>query len=158
MKEQSIPLLLGTTTGDHLHMAIAGRVYPDDQDYRDGNWLRANITVKVGGFNALIHAKLRTESFVRFRQQLSHLQARMLGEAVFKSMENWLTISVKLDRSGQMITDCTVQDTHRVDGALNFKLAAVSIDDLPSIIQTLDAIITTFPVIDHPPLSSPYVK
>lgn len=154
MKEQPILLMLGTTTSDHLHVTIAGRVHPNDQDYQDGNWLRANITVKIGGFNALIHAKLRTESFVRFRQQLSHLQARMLGEAVFKSMENWLTISVKLDRSGQMITDCTVQDTYRVDGMLNFKLTAISVDDVPNIIQTLDAIITTFPVVDQPPLGS----
>lgn len=149
MSEQKLELMLGTANDHHLMVKIEGRTLPRQQNYIDGNWLRAKIRAKAGGFTGDVKANLRTEAFVRFRQQLSHLHAGMLAEAAFKSMENWLTITMKVDKSGQMITECSIQDPFKVEGSLTFKLPAVTLEHVPAIIQTLDTIITTFPVIDH---------
>jgi hypothetical protein len=122
------------------------RERPDATDYWDGNWICTTITLAAGAFRAEVEAQLRAEDFVRFRDRLRPLHAKLVGRAKFDTMEEWLSIDVEGDGKGHFRADCVAVDTPGTGNRLTF---AIELDqtDLPEILKGLDAIALAFPVV-----------
>ncbi len=93
-----------------LTISLLGRSHPGATDYWDGNWVRANVKVKAGGFRGSVGGDLRTEELARFLAQLGRLQESLRGTAEFATMEEWLSLRVSGDGKGHMEFRCVIRD------------------------------------------------
>ena len=142
-------LIIGLPDSEHLTIQPTRRSHPDCDDYWDGNWITCAVTVKVGGFRAKVDADLRAEELASFRGALAGIYEQLAGEAVFETMEGWLTIRICGDGRGHFEARCELCDEPGIGNRLFFKL---SLDQtyLPTILQSLDNIMLRFPVIGRP--------
>jgi hypothetical protein len=142
-------LVLGSADGEHVIIEPRRRNYPDCSDYWDGNWIGCTIDVRAGGFRGSVNADLRTEEFVSFRDALRDLYDRLAGEAMFETMEHWLTIKIVGDGRGHFEAKCELRDDPGMGNRLEFALAFDQ-TDLPPVLRDLDAIVAAFPVVGRP--------
>lgn len=133
----------------HVSVSPSRREFPELADYRDGNWVCATISIVAGGFRGEFEAQLRTEEFLRFRDELRPLNDSLVGRAKFNTMEEWLSIDIAGDGKGHFHADCVAIDMPGTGNRLSF---GIDFDqtDLPEILKGLDAITQTFPVIGAP--------
>ena len=52
---------------DNVFVHVLRRIYPNDMDYWDGNWLVTEVEGRVGGWYSRYPASLRVEEFIDFR-------------------------------------------------------------------------------------------
>jgi hypothetical protein len=136
---------IGVGDSHYLIVKPLYRPYDQCQDEWDGNWVNSQILIRVGGFNGNIMASLRTDEFIRFKEELSKLYSTLKGQASFSSMEHWLTIHVEGDGLGHFEADCVAMDEVGIGNRLQFGLDFDQ-TDLPGIIKDLDGILRAFPV------------
>lgn len=142
-------LVVGHLAGEHLSIRPTRRRYPDAQDYWDGNWLDAEITLRVGAFQAAYEAQLRTEELGRFRDALRRLYEDLTGEAAFESMERWLRLQMVGDGRGHITVTGEAMDAPGMGNRLTFQLE-LDQTELPEMLRALDAILRDFPVKGSP--------
>lgn len=118
-------------------------------DYWDGNWVYATISIVAGGVRAEFEAQLRTEEFLRFRDELRPLHDSLVGRAKFDTMEELLSINIAGDGKGHFHADCVAVDMPGTGNRLTF---GIDFDqtDLPEILRGLDAITKAFAVVGAP--------
>ncbi len=92
---------------------------------------------------------LRTEEFVRFRDELQPLYERLSGRAVFETMEGWLRIEINGDGKGQFHAACEAVDQPGVGNRLAFKIGFDQ-TELPAVVRGLDGICAALPVVGAP--------
>jgi hypothetical protein len=138
-------LLIGSVKSEHLLVEPTRWEFPDNNDYWDGNWLNAAVTIAAGAFRGSYEALLRTDEFVRFRDTLRTLYEKLGGTAAFDSMEEWLVIHVEGDGRGHFTAKCEARDTPGRGNKLTFELAFDQ-TELPSMLRELDELTTRFPV------------
>jgi hypothetical protein len=143
-------VVIGRLENDHLLIRVLGRLHAGADDFWDGNWLVTPIEVVVGGFRGEPGASLRAEELLGFRQALECVYASLEGEAVFESMESWLTLRIAIDRSGRVAVTGKVIDQIGGANELNFRIDGLDQSDLPAMIEELQEIETFFPVIGTP--------
>jgi hypothetical protein len=133
----------------HVIVSPNRRAFPEAAEYWDGNWVYATVSIAAGGFRGDFEARLRTEEFVRFRDELRPLHDNLVGRATFATMEEWLSLDVAGDGNGHFHADCIAVDMAGTGNRLTF---AIDFDqtDLTEILKGLDAITKTFPVIGAP--------
>jgi hypothetical protein len=85
-------LLIGSLASEYLLVQPTRWEFPDIDDYWDGNWFYADVTVVVGAFRGSYEAMLRTEEFLRFRGDLRVLHEKLKGAAAFETMEHWFAV------------------------------------------------------------------
>jgi len=135
----------------HVSVSVSPsrREFPELADYWDGNWVYATISIVAGGFRGEFEAQLRTEEFVRFRDELGPLHNSLVGRAKFDTMEEWLSIDIAGDGKGHFHADCVAIDMPGTGNRLTF---GIDFDqtDLPEILGGLNAITKAFPVVGAP--------
>lgn len=136
---------IGADNSHYLTVRPLYRPYDQCHDYWDGNWVKSQITIRVGGFNGNITASLRTDEFFRFKEELSKLYSTLKGQASFSSMEHWLTVHVEGDGLGHFEADCVVMDEAGIGNRLQFRLVFDQ-TELPGIVKSLEGILRAFPV------------
>lgn len=52
---------IGSTDAEHLSLSVLGREGTEADDYWDGNWVIATVSVAVGGFTGQVRASLRID-------------------------------------------------------------------------------------------------
>ncbi len=109
---------IGGEQAEYLAINLLGRSYPACQDYWDGNWMRAEVEVVVGGFGSRVTGDLRTDELARFHEQFSRLQESLRGTAEFVTFEGWLSVRVVGDGRGHMRLQCEVRDEPGVGNTL----------------------------------------
>lgn len=147
--DTDLRMVIGLAEGEHLTLEPIRRNHPACTDFWDGNWVACAIDVKVGGFRGHVDADLRAEEFMTFRDGLQRLYDQLAGEAVFKTMEHWLTILVRGDGRGHFEAQCELRDDPGMGNRLVFSLAFDQTELLP-ILRSLDAVLRAFPVIGRP--------
>lgn len=146
MEEDSSPrLVVGRLSGEHLSIRPLRRRFPDAQDYWDGNWLDAEITLRVGAFRGAYEAQLRTDDFSRFRDALRRLYDELTGDAAFLSLEQWLRLRLVGDGRGHIAVTCDAMDAAGLGNRLTFNLE-LDQTELPQMLRDLEAILRDFPV------------
>jgi hypothetical protein len=141
---------MGSTDVEHLSIMVLGREHADADDYWDGNWVVAMISLAVGGFTGSGRASLRTDEIHRFNEGLKFVNQNLFGAAVLESMEHWISLTVKAGARGRIEISGELRDGAGVGNVLSFDLAEVDQTYLAGWISDLDDIGKTFPVIGRP--------
>jgi hypothetical protein len=138
---------MGSTEVEHLSIAVLGREHAGADDYWDGNWVIATISVAVGGFTGQVRASLRMDEIHRFNEGLKFLNQNLFGAAVLESMEHWISLTVKAGSRGRIEIHGELSDGAGVGNVLSFDLAEVDQTYVAGWISDLDDIERAFPVI-----------
>ncbi len=130
-------------------MSPSRREFRNLNDYWDGNWVYATVTIAVRAFRGGFEAQLRAEEFVGFRAQLRSLQENLGGGAKFETTEGWLAVNIQGDGKGHFHAACAAVDQPGIGNRLTFGLDFDQ-TELPEIQRGLDAICAAFPVLGKP--------
>ncbi|HKY74854.1 MAG TPA: hypothetical protein VJS45_01845 [Acidimicrobiia bacterium] len=136
--------------GCRVDVYVRGRMLPQSTDYWDGNWLESDIVVDVGAFHGKIAAALRVDELQRFRKELEVLYLTVAGSAHLASLEEWITLDVKVDPWGHLTVNGEVRDRPGMGNRLLFHIAELDQTDLPPVIEGLTAIEAAYPILDQP--------
>jgi hypothetical protein len=77
-------------------------LYPDSNDFWDGNWLESEIRINAPDINVLSGITLRAEDFLRFYEGLKKMQDDQLQEVEFTTMEEGIYFKGKSDITGNI--------------------------------------------------------
>ncbi len=135
--------------GDFLTLTLLGRSHPGAADYWDGNWVRAAVEVKAGGFRGSVGGEFRAEELALFHDQLARLHQSLRGTAEFATMEQWLSIRVTADGRGHMEFRCALRDQPGIGNTLDCTLATDQ-TFTRSTVRDLGTAVQAFPVIGKP--------
>jgi hypothetical protein len=149
-EEIRLHVIVGDPAYDHLSISVLGRLHPGADDFWDGNWLDTPIEAVVGKFQGKVGASLRADELRSFRDALKILSTTLDGEAVLKSMEEWLTLRVAITSRGRMEVTGTLLDRPGDVNHLIFKIDDLDQSYLPRIIDSLDELATLFAVLGSP--------
>jgi len=139
---------------EFLLVQVLGRSHPQCDDYWDGNWIEAQISLSAGGFQGRFGASLRSEEFVRLRAGLRLVYAS-LGTTIpthvaeFTTLEEQLSIKVVGDGLGHFTAECVAVDEAGTGNRLEFTLRFDQ-TYIPAMLTGLDALIGAFPVKGNP--------
>jgi hypothetical protein len=139
--------ILGSERGEHLRVDVIRRSHSGATGFWDGNWVDAHIVVRAGVFRAAINAHLRTTDFAGFREQLETLYERLTGDAVFETMEKWLSIQVTGDGRPLVDVRAEVTDVPGTGNRLCFTISGIDRTDLFDVIAHLRDLESAFPTI-----------
>ena len=140
-------VLLGSPSGDRVVIEVIGRMHPGARDFWDGNWLFSPVEVVVGGFRGRVPAGLRAEELRDFRIGLERAYAEFDGEVRLESMEEWLSLTVRVRRSGHVDIEGVAADRPGTGNRLSFRVEGMDQTDLPAVVGALAGIEERFPVL-----------
>lgn len=101
---------IGEIEGEQLTLTLSGREVPDATDFWDGNWLRCTAEVASGAFRGRLEGSIRRDEIAEFHREVQVLHERLTGEAVFETMEAWLSIRLIGDGRGHIEARCRICD------------------------------------------------
>jgi hypothetical protein len=142
-------ILIGDIGAQHVLIRPLSRSQPGLFDYWDGNWLLCEVALSVGGFRGGFQASLRSEEFCSFLEEVQMMGQSLEGAASFTTMEGQIAISLTGDGKGHIRVSGEAIDEAGTGNRLQF---AFDIDQtyLPSIAESLESVLTAFPVIGSP--------
>jgi hypothetical protein len=142
-------LLLGSLGSDFLLVEPGRYERPEADDFWDGNWVRANVTVVAGAFRGSYAADLRADEFEQFHRELAELYRALIGEARYKALEPWLDIRVVGDGLGHLKATCELRDDSSFGARLWFELTFDQ-TELKLRLADLAELVRLFPVRGRP--------
>lgn len=145
MDDTAVYFSIGDPQGPGLRVAVLGRSQEACHDYWDGNWIDAEIQLRVGGFSGRITAALRLDEIQSFYEQCKALYDNLHGEACFSSMEDWLSMKIQGDGLGHFEAVCRTMDQAGIGNTLEFILHFDQ-SEIPGIVSGLETILQTFPI------------
>ena len=86
--------------GNVIQIEVFGYERPDADDEHDANWLRAECSVTVAEFSAVLSLSLVTHDFARFTDQLEQAVKLLKGTATFSTAEEGLAVEIKFTTAG----------------------------------------------------------
>jgi hypothetical protein len=89
-----ISIRIGHGTTDWIALNVLRRSHPEAMDRWDGNWLKTEVLLSTAGFSASVTGDLRVDELSDFRTELEQLDAGVLSEVTFLSMDSWLSLTV----------------------------------------------------------------
>ena len=131
---------------EHLTLALYRRAYPEATDFDDGNWIDAVVDVVAGGFKGRASGVIRAEELEQFQKDLTDLQEHLEGTASFRTMEDWITISIEGDGLGHWRIYSVIQDAAGVGNRLDCTIVSDQ-TYTRSTLTELAAVVNAFPVI-----------
>jgi hypothetical protein len=146
----SLGLVVGKATSEHVTLTILRRERPDATDYDDGNWLNAEVRLAAGGFKAGFAATVRSDELADFRQELAELIATEKGAAVFSTTEEQRLIALEADGRGHITVTGEARDMAGTGNLLAFTVPELDLSELPALLRTLDGILAVHPVVGSP--------
>ena len=87
---------------EYLILTLHGRSLPNSLDYWDGNWLACTAEVTAGAFRGSVDWQLRNEDISRFNDRLAESNERLVGEALFDTLDDWFDLRVIGDGRGRL--------------------------------------------------------
>lgn len=138
-------VLIGRRRADFIAFSVLRRLYPEAQDYWDGNWVTTQVTVNAGGFAGAVRANLRVGEFRAFRLELEATANALGSIAAFESMEEWVAVHITCTPNGHLDVKCTLADSPAMGNRLSCSIAGLDQSFVPTIIAQLSAVETQFP-------------
>jgi hypothetical protein len=146
-----VGFMLGGSDHEYVRVELLGWSSPDSDDYWDGNWLFARVSLAVGGFRGGYQANFRTDELDRFLKQLGHLHSKLKGEAVFDTLEGQLRLRCVGDGRGHIAVTGEAQDEAGLGHRLAFTLE-LDQTQLAPLMNDLTRSLDQFPVRGSPAL------
>jgi hypothetical protein len=139
-----VELIVGREKGEHVAVRILGR----EGDAAGGDWLEAEVAVRVGAFEGRFAAALTASGFATFRRDVEALTAGAAESARFAADEGWLVLGFEADERGQVTARGEAQDDPGNVLQFHFRLDAGAV---ASLIAQLRAVESAYP----PPATEP---
>jgi hypothetical protein len=148
-------LVVGRHHEDHIEIRVMRRSHPHADDYWDGNWVDSEIQVDIRPWRATYPAQLRTDEFLRFRDQLGEMYDGARKEASFEPMEPWLGLTLELDPLGHVAVNGAAgpEGFGKIFGQVRLEFLLTGVmdqTDLPPLINDLDELALEFPTKGRP--------
>ena len=131
--------------GNKLSIVIFGYSHPASEDYWDGNWIRANVSVQVTGFSGNMSGHIRLEELQDLVVKLQHIYDDLSGTATFSTMEEWIEFEIQIGKLAQVHIRGFLQDYWSQDNMLTFVIQSDQ-THLLSPIKQLKATLSRFPI------------
>jgi hypothetical protein len=144
-----VEVILGDSERERIKLTVLGRSHPSCTDYWDGNWLRTDVAVQVGGFSGRYVADLRAEEFRSFKDEVNNLYSALDGEAAFTTMEGQVSLLLRGDGLGHVSVKAELLDAAGIGNRLHCEFG-VDQTYLPALIDSLEAIDAAWPVLGQP--------
>src|SRR5262245_38749383 len=129
---------MGSTDVELLSITVLCREHAGADDYWDGNWVIAKISIAAGGSTDSVGASPRMDEIHRFNGGMECLNQNLCGAAVLESMEDWISLTVKAGSRGRIEISGQLRDTAGAGNVLSFELAEVDQTYLAGWISDLD--------------------
>lgn len=122
------------------------RRHPGLFDHRDANWIECDCRIRAGAFHGEIRTDLRSDELGAFLDELRALQQSRDGRAALTPGEGSLALTLQDDARDRLrVSGEAVDDGNRLQ--FHFEIEPLS---LASICETLEGILTVFPVVAAP--------
>jgi hypothetical protein len=145
----AVEVILGDGERERITLTVRGRSHPTCTDYWDGNWLRTNVSVRIGGFSGSYVANLRAEEFRSFGDEMTSLYSALEGDATFTTMEGQVSLLLSGDGMGHVSVKADLSDEAGIGNRLHCEFV-IDQTYLPAIIDALGAIDSAWPVLGRP--------
>jgi len=142
-------ITISADDGDYLKLSVICRSHPDKNDYWDGNWLRATVDLRAGGFRGTVEGDIRADEIAGFLVPLWKLHQSLQGIAQFETLETWLSLRATGDGCGHIDVECEILDQPGIGNRLVCTLKSDQ-TYIKNTIAELAAAVEAFPVIGRP--------
>lgn len=139
-------ILIGQRAGDHVLLAIRGRLYPAGDD---ADWLWASLTVRVGGFGCQIEGDVRAEALAAFRVAVEGLHSGGVVEGGLGVEDDWLSIRMALGDDKTVAPTIVVRDQATPPNELRCTLPELSQESLVAVIESLVEVERAYPASEN---------
>src|SRR5205085_6580533 len=85
---------------ERLEVTLVG--IPADANVEGYDWIKAQVQVKVGGFQGDVEITMCLSDMIRFKEQLVPAYRDLTGEAEFKTIEDQLSIRIEVNKLGHV--------------------------------------------------------
>ena len=138
-------ILIGRRAGDHVLLAVRGRLFPADQD-EDPLWLWTSLTVRLGGFDGQLEGGVRADELRRFRTGIEGLYDRSATVATLATEDGWLTLDLTSPGADAVDVELRVHDQGTPPNELRGALSELSRESLVAVIESLVDVERAYPV------------
>lgn len=124
-----------------LQIWIHGREFPNADDFRDGNWLRATVHCGADGAAVWVSGSILHLSEVEsWLQDLEKMNSSLTGKANLECMEPGLNIEMEIEPLGQILAKVEITP----DNLKQYHTFEFEIDQsyLPKLIQNLKDVLS----------------
>lgn len=150
-KSTSLSFGVETADGNYLKIDVLDYVYPENDDYWEGNWLKINISLKAGPFEAAYPGQIKNYNLLDFKKGLKReLQyANQTNvNAFLDSLKNWIEIKIVSQGNYNYLAQCIACDRPPGGNKLKFTLK-LKRDHIETLISEIKMITDAFPVRGH---------
>jgi hypothetical protein len=141
---------IGTTEGNRVVLDVQRREFPHG-GYEDRQWVFVDVMIEVGGaWRGRYDAMLRSDEFARFLDDVRAFQSNEhKEEAEFHSMEEWLSLELRLNRKRGLIrVRGEAGDLPGGSGnQFSFEFEVDLQESLPMLANDLEAMLEEFPAL-----------
>ena len=129
--------------GGRVLLTVRGYERQSAQSADDANWLQCSAKVEVGRFHGEVDAAFTTHDFSRFSTEIGGVLSGSATTAVFRTIEEMLTVSIEVGRTGSASVSGELRE---LDGgvSLSFKFES-DLSFLQPVRVQLVEIVRTFP-------------
>lgn len=128
---------------EYLKIKILRRSSPNNNDYWDGNWLESEIKINTSNFNGTYRTNLRTDDFLRFREDILESENNHSTSFLFTTMEEGIFFEGRINLVGVIEWTCIAKTGNDV---LNFSLESDLLSIKKLTIQ-IENILKIYPVV-----------
>lgn len=132
----SVILKLGNETEGKLVIEVLGRLYPNETNCWDRNWLNTQVLVKTKEFSGKVSMKTLTDEFVTFYEGLMLLTKATNEDVEFTTMEEQLYINIKRQQKEKYLLKGKLIGTRPDGGLLEFTFHLTE-DDLNKLTEDI---------------------
>jgi len=141
----SVLLKLVNNIEGQFVIEISGRLYPNETDCWDRNWLNTQVLVKTKEFNGKVSMKTLTAEFVTFYEGLMLLTKAVNEDVEFTTMEEQLYINIQRQQKEKYLLKGKLIGTRPDGGLLEFTFHLTE-DDLNKLTEDICTITKEYPV------------
>jgi hypothetical protein len=132
-----------------FEIKIKDRLYPQNKDYWDGNFLVSIVKASVNGFNASLNCNLRTDELSQLLNSIElFLQNNSLTMSL-KTMEENIEANGKFDGVGYVIWKVVLRSSEEYPSSLSFTIKS-SIAEVENLKSGLKRLLSQYPIIGNP--------
>ncbi|MCU0338442.1 MAG: hypothetical protein MUE30_01045 [Spirosomaceae bacterium] len=135
-------------SGDnYVQIDVLERLYQNDNDYWDGNWLNSEVKINFFGFKGIYGTNFRSDEFQQFYNHLIKLKNNLTQKVEFAAMEEGLYLEGKIDVTGNIKWKGIAKpEFGSIQFIFDLETDSASIDN---VIHQLKEILEKYPVIGN---------
>jgi hypothetical protein len=128
-----------------LVIEISGYERPGAEDQDDANWLRSEVTIKIGPFSGAFKSAFMTYDLIGLHDRLKNGLAALSGTLSFQNTEHDIAFDIEFDKRGAATISGTAHPHRTPEASLKFGFDTDQ-SYLAQTLSQLEAVLRKFPV------------